>query len=94
MARSLVERLREQSRLAGVSSTRRDECSPGRFLDVGESQAFLAAAILAAPYEARRLALERAFADAKAAQGRHGLVTAWRFLEEALATVPEIPEES
>lgn len=48
---------------------------------------------LVSKYEARRLALERAFADAKAAQGRHGLVTAWRFLEEALAAVPEIPEE-
>lgn len=49
---------------------------------------------IAAPYAKRLAGLERAFAEAKVAQGRHGLVTAWRLLEDALAAVPEIKENT
>ncbi len=79
MARSLVERLRRQR----VWSTEFRCWTLSEQGTLNSEQ----------PYEDRRLALERAFADAKAAQGRHGLVTAWRILEDALSSVPEIPEE-
>lgn len=92
MARSLVDVL--NARAEEYCKLYRDKWRTDRAQLDGKALEAEAAADLAAPYEARRLALERAFADAKAAQGRHGLVTAWRFLEEALAAIPEIPEES
>ena len=91
MARSLVDKLALRASQQFVSSVTSDR--EAGYYD-GSEHAYRNAANIAKPYEVRRLALERAFADAKAAQGRHGLVTAWRILEDALSSVPEIPEES